>query len=148
VNYKVTGVTKQGGSVSVIGYDKKASKVKLQTAVSLNGYQYKVTKIEKGAFKNCSKLSGTISLTKNVKVVGDSAFYGCKNIKKVVFGSNVTQIGKNSFYNCSKLSTIQFKTGSVKKIGKNAFKGISKKYTVKTSKALKKTYAKRLKDAF
>lgn len=46
-----------------------------------------VTKIEKGAFKNCSKLFGTISLTKNIQAVGDSAFYGCKNIKKVVFGS-------------------------------------------------------------
>ncbi len=147
VKYKVNSVTKEGGSVSATGYDKEASKVKLQTAVSLNGYQYTVTKIEKGAFKNCSKLSGTISLTKNVKVIGDSAFYGCKNIKKVVFGSNVTQIGKSSFCNCSKLSTIQFKTGSVKKIGKNAFKGISKKYKVKTTKALKKTYAKRLEGA-
>lgn len=147
VKYKVNSVTKEGGSVSATRYDKEASKVKLQTAVSLNGYQYTVTKIEKGAFKNCSKLSGTISLTKNVKVIGDSAFYGCKNIKKVVFGSNVTQIGKSSFCNCSKLSTIQFKTGSVKKIGKNAFKGISKKYKVKTTKALKKTYAKRLEGA-
>ena len=147
VTYKVTGVTNKGGSVSITGYDKEALKVKLQTAVSLNGYKYTVTKIEKGAFRNCSKLSGTINLTKNVKVVGDSAFSGCKNIKKVVFGSNVTQIGKSSFCNCSKLSTIQFKTGSVKKIGKNAFKGISKKYTVKTTKALKKTYAKRLKGA-
>lgn len=147
VEYKVAGVAEKGGSVSVVSYDKKAAKVKLQTTVSFNGCQYKVTKIEKGAFKNCSNLSGTISLTKNVKVIEDSAFYGCKNINKVVFGDNVTRIGKSSFCNCRKLSLIQFKTGSVKEIGKNAFKGIAKKYKVKTTKMLQKSYVKRLKNA-
>ena len=147
VKYKVTAVTKKGGSVAVTGYDKKASKVKLQTGIIINGYSYGVTKIASGAFKNCSKLSGTVSLTKNVKSIGDNAFSGCKNIKKVVFGDNVTQIGKSSFYNCKKLASIQFKTGSVKKIGKKAFKGIAKKYSLKTPKNLKKTYTKRLKGA-
>lgn len=147
VKYKVTAVKGKSGTVEAVGYDKKASKVKVQTSVKINGYSFAVKKIGKNAFKNCTKIAGTISFTKNVKTIEDSAFSGCKNIKKVIFGTNVTQIGKNSFYKCKKLQTIQFQSGSVKKIGKAAFKGIAKKYTLKCPKALQKTYKKRLKKA-
>lgn len=147
VKYKVTAVKGKSGTVEAVGYDKKASKVKVQTTVKINGYSFAVQKIGKNAFKNCTKIAGTISFTKNIKTIEDSAFSGCKNIKKVIFGTNVTQIGKNSFYKCKKLQTIQFQSGSVKKIGKAAFKGIVKKYTLKCPKALQKTYKKRLKKA-
>ena len=147
VKYKVTAVKGKSGTVEAVGYDKKASKVKVQTTVKINGYSFAVQKIGKNAFKNCTKIAGTISFTKNIKTIEDSAFSGCKNIKKVIFGTNVTQIGKNSFYKCKKLQTIQFQSGSVKKIGKAAFKGIAKKYTLKCPKALQKTYKKRLKKA-
>ena len=147
VKYKVTAVKGKSGTVEAVGYDKKASKVKVQTSVKINGYSFAVKKIGKNAFKNCTKIAGTISFTKNVKTIEDSAFSGCKNIKKVIFGTNVTQIGKNSFYKCKKLQTLQFQSGSVKKIGKAAFKGIAKKYTLKCPKALQKTYKKRLKKA-
>ena len=115
--------------------------------MKINGYSFAVQKIGKNAFKNCTKIAGTISFAKNIKTIEDSAFSGCKNIKKVIFGTNVTQIGKNSFYKCKKLQTLQFQSGSVKKIGKAAFKGIAKKYTLKCPKALQKTYKKRLKKA-
>ncbi len=147
VKYKVTAVKGKSGTVEAVGYDKKASKVKVQTTVKINGYSFAVQKIGKNAFKNCTKIAGTISFTKNIKTIEDSAFSGCKNIKKVIFGTNVTQIGKNSFYKCKKLQTLQFQSGSVKKIGKAAFKGIAKKYTLKCPKALQKTYKKRLKKA-
>lgn len=147
VKYKVTAVKGKSGTVEAVGYDKKASKVKVQTTVKINGYSFAVQKIGKNAFKNCTKIAGTISFAKNIKTIDDSAFSGCKNIKKVIFGTNVTQIGKNSFYKCKKLQTIQFQSGSVKKIGKAAFKGIAKKYTLKCPKALQKTYKKRLKKA-
>lgn len=147
VKYKVTAVKGKSGTVEAVGYDKKASKVKVQTTVKINGYSFAVQKIGKNAFKNCTKIAGTISFAKNIKTIEDSAFSGCKNIKKVIFGTNVTQIGKNSFYKCKKLQTIQFQSGSVKKIGKAAFKGIAKKYTLKCPKALQKTYKKRLKKA-
>lgn len=147
VKYKVTAVKGKSGTVEAVGYDKKASKVKVQTTVKINGYSFAVQKIGKNAFKNCTKIAGTISFAKNIKTIEDSAFSGCKNIKKVIFGTNVTQIGKNSFYKCKKLQTLQFQSGSVKKIGKAAFKGIAKKYTLKCPKALQKTYKKRLKKA-
>lgn len=147
VKYKVTAVKGKSGTVEAVGYDKKASKVKVQTTVKINGYSFAVQKIGKNAFKNCTKIAGTISFAKNIKTIEDSAFSRCKNIKKVIFGTNVTQIGKNSFYKCKKLQTLQFQSGSVKKIGKAAFKGIAKKYTLKCPKALQKTYKKRLKKA-
>lgn len=147
VKYKVTAVKGKSGTVEAVGYDKKASKVKVQTTVKINGYSFAVQKIGKNAFKNCTKIAGTISFAKNIKTIEDSAFSGCKSIKKVIFGTNVTQIGKNSFYKCKKLQTLQFQSGSVKKIGKAAFKGIAKKYTLKCPKALQKTYKKRLKKA-
>ena len=147
VKYKVTAVKGKSGTVEAVGYDKKASKVKVQTTVKINGYSFAVQKIGKNAFKNCTKIAGTISFAKNIKTIEDSAFSGCKSIKKVIFGTNVTQIGKNSFYKCKKLQTLQFQSGSVKKLGKAAFKGIAKKYTLKCPKALQKTYKKRLKKA-
>lgn len=147
LNYKINTMNGSSGTVSVLGYDKSADKIKIASAITVDGMVFQVTKIEKNAFKNCTKLTGSILLDQNITFIGDSAFYGCKNITKVVFGSHVNQIGSRSFYGCKKLKTIQFMSDRVKKIGSKAFKGIAKKYSIKAAKKYKEKYKKLVKKA-
>lgn len=63
-----------------------------------------ITRIEPGAFQN-SKLrtfeSGALYLS-----IGDSAFYECEQLTKLVL-PNVVKIGKKAFYGCGHLSEIE-----------------------------------------
>ncbi len=102
---------------------KKKSKIVIPATVKIQGKKYKVTEIAAKAFMNCKKL------------------------KQVVIGKNVKKIGNQAFYGCSKLSKIQFKGTAITKIGKNAMKKTSAKIKV-TAPAKKKTvYCKLIKKA-
>ena len=67
-----------------------------------------------------------VTIDKNVKNIGKNAFYGCKNLKKVII--KTTKLTK-------------------KTVGKNAFKGIHKKATIKVPKKKLNAYKKLLKNA-
>lgn len=86
-----------------------------------------------------------------VKVVGilDNACQGMTKLKEVTIGKNVKTIGQKAFYGCKALKKITFKTSSLQKdgVGKNAFKGIASKPTVKCPSSVRKTYQKILKNA-
>ena len=68
--------------------------------------------VSKDAFKNNIKVT-QVTIDKNVNNIGKNAFYGCKNLKKVII--KTTKLTK-------------------KTVGKNAFKGIHKKATIKVPK--------------
>ena len=85
------------------------------------GITYKVTKIEKNAFKNW------------------------KALKEVTVGPNVTDIGASAFEGCKSLKKITIKSKSLKSVGKKAFKGIYKKAKIMVPKAKYRAYKKRLK---
>ena len=72
--------------------------------------------------------------------ISDAAFLGNAKVKTVTIGKNVQVIGKKAFYKCKKLSTVKINAGNLKKVGKSAFKGISKKVTVKVPGAKKAAY--------
>lgn len=105
----------------------KAAKVTIPDTVTINGFTYKVTKIESKAFK------------------------GAKKLKTVTIGANVTEIGKSAFQDAKALKTLTIKSKNLKKIGSKAFlkAGSSnyKKLTVKVPKAKKKEYTKLLQKA-
>ena len=65
-------------------------------------------------------LDGVNILADTVKVIGDDAFNGCKNLKKVTGAKNVTKIGKNAFANCKKLTSVTLGS-KVTTIGEKAF---------------------------
>jgi len=92
----------------------------IPASIKVDGYSYKVTRIDEYAFK------------------------GLKKLKKVTIGKNVSKIGKKAFYGCSKLKTITVKTTKLRKskIGKNAFTKLNKKAVVKCPKGKKKLYRK------
>lgn len=117
-------VIKAGSTVS---YEKpknsKITSVNIPATVTVDGIKYKVTGIEKNAFKNCKKL------------------------KKATIGSNVTSIGSSAFYNCKNLKNITIKTTKLtdKSVGSKAFKNINTKASIKVPKSKVNSYKKILK---
>lgn len=122
LNYKVTSV--QARTVSVSGPVKKnVTSVTIPSAMKIEGSSYKVTAVEKNAFKSCKKLS------------------------KVTIGKNVKTIGSSAFYKNSRLKSVAVKTNVLKTVGKNAFKGIYKKAYINVPNSKARAYRKLMKKA-
>lgn len=114
LKYKVVG-----SSVVVSGVSKKSVvSVKIADTIKINGKSYKVTEIQKNAFKGCSQL------------------------KSVTIGKNVKKIGNSAFLNCKKLNKISLKTTKLVSVGKNALKNCNKKLVIKCPKEPYKRYKK------
>ena len=149
--------------------NKNITSVIIPAEVTIDGINYKVTSISKGAFQNNKKVKKII-IGKNIKTIGDNAFSNCNKLKQVSMGNNVITIGNKAFYKCNSLIKFTFPI-SVRKIGKQAFsgcknlkmiiintpyltkksvgakafKGIHAKATIKVPKKQKKAYQKFLK---
>lgn len=124
-SYKVTSVS---GSLAVTFTsvkNKKMTEVIVPDVVVLSGRSYKVTAIAPNAFKNNKKLK-KITIGKNIKKIGENAFYGCKNLKSI--NVKTTKLTK-------------------KTVGKNAFKKINKKAKIKVPKKKRRSYKKIFKAA-
>ena len=162
--YKVTTSDLSSGTVTYIApVDSKVTDITVPDIVVIDGVTYKVTAIEKNAFKNsgiktitigknvttigdkafykCTSLT-KVSLPSNVKIIGKSAFEGCKKVTSVTIGKSVSKIGSKAFYGCSKIKTLTIKSTKLtaKKIGSRAFAKTPKSMTVKVSKKKFKTY--------
>lgn len=79
--------------------------------------------IEPTAFGRCRNLK-SVTLSKNLKQIGECAFISCRSIEKIEFPEGLVEIGDNAFLNCENLKKIKI-PDSVKKIGKNVFSGCS-----------------------
>ena len=129
IKYKVLSVNtdKANGTVSVVGYSSKKS-IKIVTSVKIKGCQFKIISISKNAFKNCTKLKGTVVINGSISKIEKNAFYNCKNITKIIVGSKVKSIGSKSFYGCAKLKTVDLsKASALTNISPSAFKKNHKK---------------------
>ncbi len=123
ITYRVTKSAKKNGTVAVASVHKSLKKVNLGATVKLNGYTFKITSIDKKAFSKAAKLS-SVTIGKNVKSIGASAFAGRKKLKKITI-----------------------KATGLKKIGKKAFSKVPKKAVATVPKKQKKAYKKLLKKA-
>ncbi len=120
LKYKITKCTASVKEVALTGAAKKnLTTLNVPATVKYNGMTFKVTSVGKKAFRKQTKL------------------------KSVTIGKNVKSIGASAFEGDSKLAKVKFSGTAIKSIGKNAFKGIKKnaKFTVKKSK---KSYYKKL----
>ena len=173
INDKATNgvykVLKDGMSVEFTKPFYKKASVRIPDTVKINGITCKVTGISANAFKNNTVLK-TVTIGKNVTVIGTDVFWGCRKLNKVSGGNNimkigdrafancvslssitisetVSRIGKQAFYNCKNLRTVIIKTGvlSNKTIGEKAFAGTYKKLTVKVPAKQLNAYKKLLK---
>ena len=80
-----------------------------------------VTKIRGYAFRVNSNLT-SLTLSKNVKTIGEYAFISCKALKTLVLPGTITEIGTGVFQTCTKLESLTIENG-FKKIGNKAFMG-------------------------
>lgn len=87
----------------------------------------KLQTIENKAFDNCSGLSETIRLSKNLRLIEPFAF-SQTNIKTLIIDSELTIICENAFHDCQDLETVIF-MGDVT-VGYRAFSNCSNLKTV------------------
>ena len=86
---------------------------------------YPVAEIGKGAFKNCTGITG-VTFPGTVTAIHDSAFERCSGISGVTLPAGLAQIGENAFKGCTKLASVTIPAGVEKdKLGANAFSGCS-----------------------
>ena len=93
--------------------------ITIPDAVSYDGKIFKVTRIARLAFANCTKLT-KVNLSNNIANIEEKAFYACKGLQSIDF-KNVTTIGQSAFQGCTGLKSIDFK--NVTTIGQSAFYG-------------------------
>ena len=118
LKYKVTAK----GKVAVTGMKKKTVKTAtIPAEVTYKETKLKVTSVSANAFKKCTKLQ-KVTIGKHVTSIGKSAFYGDKQLKKIVIKSKV-----------------------LKTVGSKAIKGISKKAVIQVPKNKVSSYKKLLK---
>ena len=149
ISYHVVSVNadKKTGTVKVdkVSTNSKLKKITIPDSVSKDGCTFKVEKITKNAFRNNKKVT-KVKIGKNVKVIEDGAFSGCKKLHSVVTGASLSKIGKNVFANDKSLKIIDLRNSkTLKSVGSGTFKGISKKAMIKVPKGKIKAYKKLLK---
>ena len=66
------------------------------------------------------ELDSTYSIKEGVKIICDSAFFGCFSLTGIVIPSSVTSIGNGAFMHCSSLTSLVI-PDSVTSIGDSAF---------------------------
>ena len=86
----------------------------------------------------------TWSITPNYSVA-NKALKGTA-VTSVTIGKNVKTIGTSAFEKCSKLKKITVKGTTLKKVGKKAFKGIHEKAVIKVPKKKLSVYQKLMKN--
>lgn len=114
--YEVTSGTKKTAEL-LKAKNKKKANIKVPLTVRVNHVKCKVVKI------------------------GDQAFKGFKNLRKITLNENIITIGKQAFAGCKNLKTIVIKGTKLKTIQAGAFKNTSSEITIKF--AGKKLTAKR-----
>lgn len=140
LNYIVVKSDKVKGTVVVTGAkSKKAAKVVIPKTITVNGYTFTVTGIQKNAFSNMKKLTD-VTIGANVTTIGSSAFKNCAKLKFILIPKKVTSISAKAFTGCKKLKSIVIRSDKIKTVGSGAFKGTAKKVTVKVSKKKRKKY--------
>ena len=105
-------------SVEVIDGSKASGKVSIPDKISFAGKDYKVTGI------------------------ADNAFAKNKKVKKVTLGKNIKTIGQKAFFKCKSLNQVTIQSTVLKKVGSKAFYGNAKTLKVQTPKGKQEKYRK------
>lgn len=74
----------------------------------------------KGAFEDCTSLTGSLVIPDCVETIGVRAFSGCSGIEDIIIGNSVTLIEQQSFQNIGNLNLLSL-PNSVENIGGSAF---------------------------
>lgn len=97
-----------------------AGNIEVHSRVKFEGNYYDVTKVEVGAFQNCTGLT-SVAIANGVSDIGNHAFSGCTNLVSVKL-PHIETIKPNTFENCVSLASISIPQ-MVKEIHSYAFTG-------------------------
>ena len=89
-------------------------------------------RIEQGAFRGCSSLAGTLTLSTGLNFIGYGAFQGCNSLEKVELNDNLAVIQGFAFEGCSSLAQELTLPKDFQSLGESAFANCTSLYgTVK-----------------
>ncbi|MCQ2348426.1 MAG: leucine-rich repeat domain-containing protein [Paludibacteraceae bacterium] len=112
-----------GNSVEVTyqttNYNSYSGSVTIPETVTYSNTTYRVTKIGRSAFDNCSGLT-SVTIPSSVTTIGEHAFLGCTKLTSVTIPNSVTTIGDYAFDYCTGLTSITI-PNSLTKICEGAF---------------------------
>ena len=123
-----------GGEAWVRSLERSAPWVVIPPVVMQGGKDIPVTRICKSAFRKQHCLEKVI-LPHSVKMIHESVFESCQNLKTVQLGESLQQIGKRAFKDCTSLEAIAI-PDFVTSIGVNAFRNCGKLKSVRLPKFL------------
>lgn len=94
-----------------------------------------------GTFANCSYLTGTVELPKNVARIPGGCFINCAGITGIVIPENTEIIATKAFWGCSSLGSIVCQGSEPPVVMENAFYGVNKdNFTVEVPKGCVEKY--------
>ena len=103
-------INADGVSVTVTGHiDGTAATgpIVIPETKTIDGVTYTVTAIGNNAFKNCSGLTGSLTIPNSVTSIGEGAFWGCSGFTgSLVIPNSVTLIGPSAFNTCIHLTAL------------------------------------------
>jgi len=84
-----------------------------------------VIQIGQSAFMNNTTVQ-TITMTERIREISDNAMYGMKSLQSITLPKNVTILGHHAFSHCSSLKTVTFETKKLLQIQDFTFYGCTK----------------------
>lgn len=97
----------------------------------------------RGTFEKCVKLKKITSTS--LANVGKYDFKDCTRLQSITLGKNLKSIGDSAFYNNKKLKSVNIKSTKLNKVGKSAFSKIYSKAKFTVPKSKLKKYKKLIK---
>ncbi|MBQ4530956.1 MAG: leucine-rich repeat protein [Lachnospiraceae bacterium] len=128
---------KKDGLVGEVQFVKPTSKTRtaytIPSKIKYRGFEYNVVSVASDAFKDNKKLK-SVTIGKNVTVLGNNVFYGCKNLKNItVKSTKLKKVGSKSLKGIYKKAVIKVPKSKLSKY-KKLFKGKGQSKTVKVKK--------------
>lgn len=116
LKYQITGNNTQ---VILLGFTENTvdrTTLTIPATVNYDGYDFPVTTIANGAFKDCIALTeivftdkdGNESNTTNLTTIDRNAFEGCTGLTTLTLAEGITTINGNAFLDCTNLTTVNF----------------------------------------
>ena len=109
-------------SIELVSLKTNSESVTIPKSVYFSGKYYVVISISDKAVRNNKSITEVV-IGKNVKTIGEKAFYGCTNLENIyIYSKQIETVGKKAFYKISKKAVFHIK--AKKKICKNLAKMI------------------------
>ncbi|WP_026669055.1 InlB B-repeat-containing protein [Butyrivibrio sp. AE3006] len=90
-------LSESGTATITAATNKNSASVNTGEYVSYGNNSFRITRINKNAYKNNKKLKKA-TIGSNIESIGEKAFNGCKKLSNItVYGNNLKSIGKGSF---------------------------------------------------